>query len=61
MQSKLSLEELKLFMTAAEAAAEYSRWRSNRDSSKALGRANSMKRKWEADAENQPGNAAAAR
>eukprot|EP00887_Chlorella_sp_A99_P005685 scaffold1.g5685.t1 len=46
VQAKLSVEELALFNEAAEAAADYERWKGCREARPALGRMLSLKRKW---------------
>lgn len=58
IQGKLSVEESQLFTAAAEAGAEYQRWKSNGDS-RPVSRSQSLKRKWATSNENAAANAAA--
>jgi GINS complex subunit 3 len=59
VQSKLTLEELDLFMSASESALAHERWRSNRPSTTALAKVQGLKRKW-LDQQLQENNSGAA-
>lgn len=54
LQARLSVEELSLFMAAADAASRHEAWRAGGEASQSrLARSASMKRKWSENQENR--------